>query len=215
MQITRTTAGQPPPEWSPGQPPEPGRSPPSGGELHGWLQQRLFDQRIVMVRGHLGNEVAAELAGQLLALDASGTDPVRLHLDSPDGELTAVLTLLDTLDNLAAPVHLTVAGEIGGASLGLLAATGERAAQQHARFRFGEARGELQGKVGELLAQTSQHLQLLDTLIVRLAEATGHPRHRIEDDLTRGGYLTADEAREYGLIDTVNKPRSGSDPDGG
>lgn len=205
---TAKSAGQWPPGGCSGE-----QEPPRRPALDGWLRERLLEQRIVIVRGYLDSETATSLSAQLLSLDAAGTDPLQLRLDSSDGDLTAALALVDTFEALAAPVHLVAAGEIGGASLALLAAADHRAGQPHARFRLSEPRTDLQGSAGEVIGRAGHYLQMLDTLIVRLAELTGKPRHLIETDLGTGRYLTAAEAREYGLLDTVHRSRSGEGRD--
>lgn len=194
------TAAHFPPEWSPGEPPQPDGQPRSYGPS-GWLRQRLMDQRIVMIRGHLDSETVTRLNAELLTLEAMGTDPVRLHVDAPDGDLAAVLPAMDTIDLMVAPVHVVVTGELGGAALGLLAVAGQRRAYPHARLRLAETRTHLQGSANELLTQTSRQLQLLEMLVTRLAESTGKARHEIESDMSAGRYLTPTEAVEYGLLD--------------
>lgn len=190
-------------EWPPGRP-SGGEEPARRPALDGWLRERLLGQRIVLIQGHLDSETATNLSAQILSLDAAGDDPVQLRLDSRDGDLTAVLALVDTLDALVAPAHLVVAGEVGGASLALLTAADHRAGQPHARFRLSEPRTDLQGGASEVMARASQYMQMLETLIVRLADLTGKPRHRIETDLGTGRYLPAADAKEYGLLDVVN-----------
>lgn len=193
--------GRFPPEWSPGESSRPDDRPRSYGPS-GWLQQRLLDQRIVMVRGHLDSETVTSLNAELLTLEAMGTAPVRLHIDAPDGDLAAVLPAMDTIDLMVAPVHVVVTGELGGAALGVLAAAGQRRAYPHARLRLAETRTQLQGSANELLTQTSRQLQLFEMLVTRLAESTGRARHEIESDMSTGRYLTPAEAVEYGLLDT-------------
>lgn len=191
-----------PPEGSPSEPSRPEDQPRSYGPS-GWLQQRLHEQRIIMTPGHLDSETITRLNAELLTLEAASTEPVRLHIDAPDGDLDAVLPLMDTIDLMVAPVHVLVTGELGGAAVGLLAAAQHRSAYPHARLRLAETRTELRGSANELLTQTSRQLRLLDTLITRLAETTRRPRHEIENDLSAGRYLSPTEAVEYGLLDTA------------
>lgn len=212
------STGSQPPSWPPGQPPgwpperprpsegEPGRARPEG--LGAWLGERLFERRVVVVRGRLDQESATSVSAQVLTLDAMGDGPVHLRVDSPDGDLGAVLLLMDSLDLLGAKSHVTVTGEVGGASLGLLTAAGRRDAYPHARVRMAEPRVDIAGTAGQLLSETSQHLQMLDALIVRMAESTGRPRHEVESDMGAGRFLTAAEAVEYGLLDEVVGPRA-------
>jgi ATP-dependent Clp protease protease subunit len=179
-------------------------SPPTGPNLPGWLEERLFDQRIVMVRGPLGQEAATGIAAALLTLDAAGAEPVQLHVASSGGELGAALAVIDVIDSMTAPVHAVVTSEAGGAVLAVLAASQQRAAYRHARFKLAEPRAAgVTGTADEVAAAAGQHLRELEEVVLRLVEVTGQPRSRIEDDLAAGRSLSAAEARDYGLIDTV------------
>lgn len=188
--------------WDPTPPEEPGR--PAAEAIAPWLQERLFDQRIVPLAGPVGAEDADRAVASLLALDAMSPDPVRVHLNCRDGDLTAVFAVVDAMDAMAAPVHVVVTGEAGGAALGIVAAAGRRIAYPHARFRLAEpAVGGLAGTADQVAAAAGRHLRALEDLVVRVAEACGKPRSRVEDDFSAGLTLDAGEAIEYGLIEAV------------
>jgi ATP-dependent Clp protease protease subunit len=190
------TPNRPPDAWPPHLPADPG--------LPGWLEERLFDQRIVMVRGPLSQPAATGIAAALLTLDAAGSAPITLHLASAGGELSAALAIVDVIDSMAAPVHALVTAEAGGAALAVLAAAAQRAAYRHARFKLAEPRATgVTGTADEVAAAAGQHLRELEEMVLRLADVTGQPRSRIEDDLSAGRHLSAAEARDYGLIHTV------------
>ena len=192
---------QPSPERSPDGWPGPA---PGAAEMPGWLSERLFDQRIVMLRGPLTGAVATSVAATLLSLDATGPDPVQLHVASPGGELAAAFAVVDAIDAMAAPVHAVVTAEAGGAVIVVIAAAERRSAYRHARLRLAEPRAAgVTGTADEVAAAAGQHLRELEEVILRLAEVTGQPRSRIEDDLSAGRMLSAGEARDYGLIDAV------------
>jgi ATP-dependent Clp protease protease subunit len=200
---------QPEPDRSPGGWP-PGMPGDRGPALPGWLEERLFDQRIVMVRGPLTQQDATAVAAALLTLDAAGPAPVQLHVASSGGELGAALAIIDVIDSMAAPVHAVVTSEAGGAVLAVLAAAEQRSAYRHARFKLAEPRAAgVTGTADEVAAAAGQHLRELEEVIMRLVAMTGQARSRVEDDLSAGRSLSAQEALEYGLIETVvgdNKP---------
>src|SRR5688500_8727760 len=104
--------------------PQPGGPSGSGRPEHlsPWLEERLFDRRIVMLRGPLSPAVSSQVAAALLTLDAMGVEPVQLHVSAPDGELTAAFTIVDAIDAMRAPVHVVVTAEAGGAAVAVLAA---------------------------------------------------------------------------------------------
>lgn len=192
-----------PDRWRPAGPDRAGAGAGQPG-LDPWLRERLFAQRLVMAHGPLTSALASELAAQLLTLDASGADPIRLHLSCPDGDLGAAFAVVDAVELARAPVHAVVTGEVGGAALAVLTAAKQRAAYPHARFRLAEPRvDEVSGTADEVVGQASRHLRMLEDLIVRLAELTGKRRSEIETDLSDDQLLTADQAREYGLIQQI------------
>jgi ATP-dependent Clp protease, protease subunit len=185
------------------------QSPPlgPGGEAPAWLDERLFDRRMVLIRGRLDAAMANQVAGALLVLDLAGPDPVQLYLSAPDGELAAAFAIVDAIDTVHAPVHAVVTSEAGGAAVAVLAAAQRRIAFKHARIRLAEPRvATVAGTADEVTAAAGRYLRELEEMAVRLAEVTGQPRSRIEDDLSAGRTFTAEEAREYGLIDEIAGP---------
>jgi ATP-dependent Clp protease protease subunit len=187
--------------------PDPWRAPPeppAAGGIAPWLEERLFDRRIVILRGPLTGPGASQTAAALLTLDAMGTEPVQLHLAALDGELAAAFAVVDAIDAMTAPLHAVVTAEVGGAAVAVLAAAGRRLAYRHARIRLNEPRAAtVAGTADEVAAAAGQYLRELEELAVRLAQVTGQTRSRVEDDLAAGRMLTADQAREYGLIDAI------------
>ncbi|GII23026.1 ATP-dependent Clp protease proteolytic subunit [Planosporangium mesophilum] len=185
-------------------------SPPAAAADAGvapWLEERMFAQRIVLLQGPVGPQTANRVAATLLTLDALGTEPVRLHVNAPQGELSAVFALVDALEVMRAPVHATAIGEVGGAVIGVYAAARRRLAYSHARFRLAEPGAEgVKGTADEVTAAAGRYLRALEDLVVRVVEVTGRPRNRVEDDFGAGLVLSAAEAREYGLVDEIVPP---------
>jgi ATP-dependent Clp protease, protease subunit len=194
---------------------QPPVNPPPGpagqsGSLPSWLGERLFDQRIVLLHGPLTGALASQTAAALLTLDALGPDPVRLHMAVSDGDLRQAFTIVDAIDTIEAPVHALVTAEVGGAAVAVLAAAARRLAYRHARIRLVEPRSaSVAGTADQVAAAAGQYLRELEEMAVRLAEVTGQPRNRIEDDLSAGRSLSAEEAREYGLVDEIVGKSSG------
>jgi ATP-dependent Clp protease protease subunit len=167
----------------------------------------MFSQRIVLLQGPVVPQAANRAAATLLTLDALGTEPVRLHLNAPQGELSAVFALVDALDVMRAPVHATVIGEVGGAAIGVYMAARRRLAYPHARFRLAEPNAEgVNGTADEVAAAAGRYLRALEDLVVRVAQVTGQPRSRVEDDFGAGRIMGATEAHEYGLVDEIVPP---------
>jgi ATP-dependent Clp protease protease subunit len=203
----------PKPSW-PGRPdqlPRPGRPgqleplPPARvwltpAEPPGGLYERLLEQRIIMASGELDGEAATRLCAQLLTLDAEGDEPIRLELQTIGAELPEVLALMGVLDTVGVPVHGRVSGQIGGPSLGVLAACSDRSAYPNTFFALTERRTSFDGTAAELTAHEEQLRLMLDTLYSRLAEVTGKEPDTVRADARRGRLLSTEDAISYGLV---------------
>jgi len=175
--------------------------------LGDWLQEQLFDRRIVLVAGRLGDDAAAKAAAALLSLDARGDEPIELHLDSPSGELGAVFVLIGIIETLRLPLRVSCRGQVGGPVVGLLAVVDHRVAAPHARFHLAQPLAKFAGTPEAIVAQSRQQQELLWKLYGRLARRTGQPAEQIAEDMRRGRYLDAQEALAYGLIDEITAAR--------
>jgi ATP-dependent Clp protease protease subunit len=180
---------------------------PSPGRLPGWLQEKLFERRIVFVTGRLDDDVAAQTAAQIMTLDATGDGPIELYLDSPDGTLEAAFVLIDTVDVLHTTLRAHCRGQVGGPAIGVLAAADHRSAAPHTRFRLTQPTAQFSGIAEQIAAHTQQQQRLLWSLHVRVAKATGRPAEEIAEDMRRGRCLDAREALDYGLIDAISTTR--------
>ena len=171
--------------------------------LGGWLQEQLFERRIVLVTGRLDDETAAKAAGALVSLDGRGDRPIDLYLDSPGGALGAVFVLMDTADTLRSTLRVLCRGQVGGPVIGVVAVADHCVAAPHARFHLSQPTTRFVGTPEEIAAQSRQQQELLWKLYARLARRTGRPAEEIAEDMRRGRYLDAPEALDYGLIDEI------------
>ena len=167
------------------------------------VQDRLFEQRILFLWGDLDDAAGAHLAAQLMTLDASGDDPVQLHIDSPGGTLEAAFCVIDVIDLLGVDVIATCVGQAAGPALGPLAVSHHRRATPHARFRLQGPVGEMTGHARDLDAWATHHRAQVDRFCERLAAAVRRPVDVVADDLASGRFLDAAQAVDYGLVDEV------------
>ena len=137
-----------------------------------WLEERLFERRIVLCRGVLDDPLAGRVAAELMTLDALGDGAVELQLDSEGASLEAAWTLIDVIDLLGVPVNIVCSGRVQGAAVGLLSAGGRRTALPHARFRLTDPELEIAGRASELGALLDHHRARLERLHER-AESNG------------------------------------------
>ncbi len=170
------------------------------------LGERLLEQRVVMVHGHLDETAATLPSAQLLTMDADSSDrtaPIRLHLQSLSADLQAALTVMDAIDAVGVPMHAFARGHLSGPALGVLAAAGRRVAYPNAGFLLAEPEAGFEGTAADLASRQRQFDSMLDVLYFRLADVTGREVDDIRDDARRGLFLTADEALGYGLVHEV------------
>jgi ATP-dependent Clp protease protease subunit len=166
-----------------------------------WLAERLLDRRIVALAGELDAETVNRAVASLALLDASGDEPVQLRLSGVTADLDAVLTLVDALDLVGAPVHATALGTLAGPVVTLLAVGDHRVIAPHALLQLTEPRTPRGLSGREVEAAAEQRARGLRRLQERLAEACGRPVEQIAADMRAGLVLGAEEARAYGLAD--------------
>jgi ATP-dependent Clp protease, protease subunit len=181
--------------------------PSSLRRLSAWLQEKLFERRIVLVTGRLDADLAAGAAAALITLDAIGDEPIELHLDSPDGTLESAFVLIDTIDLLHATLLAHCRGQVGGPAIGVAAAADHRSASPHTRFRLFQPTGQFSETPDQIASHSRQQQDLLWRFHARLAQLTGRPAEEIAEDMRRGLYLDAREALDYGLIDEISTTR--------
>lgn len=202
---------EPPPAQTPWQPEWRPTIPAPSVVIHARrdrLSERLLDRRIVTLAGRLGPEATNQAVAALALLDASGDDPIELRLHDPhpdtESELDTVLTLLDAIDLLAVPLHATCLGGLTGALVTVLAIADHRSAGAHSIVTLRQPRTQLHGFAAEVTAAAEHHQRRLHGLQQRLADACARPLESVSDDMRAGRVLTADQARDYGLIDRIS-----------
>jgi len=163
----------------------------------------LFERRIVRLWGPLDDGAVNLACAQMMALDAVGDEAVQLLLASSGGPLYSALALIDTMDLLGVPVHVTCLGRAEGSAVGVVAAGSRRSAAPHAQFHLSEPEVSFSGNAGQLAAWADHHGREQERFARRLCQATGRPLEHIEADLSQGRWLDAEGARRYGLIDEV------------
>jgi ATP-dependent Clp protease, protease subunit len=172
-----------------------------------YIQEQLFERRVVVAQGFLDDQLATRTAAQLLTLEALADQPIRLHLGCRGGELGAALSLVDTIHMLGVDLTAVAVGEVSGVAVAALAAAPIRLAYPHARFALDEPKAaDISGSASEIDTYAREHLRMRDALIELLAQATGRQADAIAADLRKGRFLTAEEAVGYGLVTRLVTP---------
>ncbi|WP_460357983.1 ATP-dependent Clp protease proteolytic subunit [Actinoallomurus acanthiterrae] len=168
---------------------------------------KLFEERIVFVGAPIDDTLANDVIAQLVALE--GMDPDRvisLYINSPGGSLTAMTAIYDTMQFIKPEIETTCIGQAASTAAVLLAAgaTGKRAALPHARILIHQPSTEGgYGQTSDMEIQAREIIRLREQMETILARHSGRPVEQVRADIERDRYLTAQDAREYGLIDEI------------
>src|ERR687897_495421 len=167
---------------------------------------RLLKERIIFIGDAVEDNMANLIIAQLLFLESE--DPERdiyLYINSPGGVVTAGLAIYDTMQYLKAPVNTVCIGQAASMGAVLLAAgaKGKRYALPNARIMIHQGSGGFRGNTPDVEIQMREMLHLTDRLMHVLADHTGQEYDKIKRDSERDYFMSADEAKAYGLIDEV------------
>jgi len=180
------------------------------GERAWDIYSRLLKDRIVFLGTPVQDDVANAIIAQLLFLESEDPDKeVTLYINSPGGVITSGLAIYDTMRYIRCPVATVCLGQAASMGAFLLAAgeKGMRRALPHSRVMIHQPLGGFQGQATDIEIHARETIKLKKKLNEILAERTGQKVEKIREDTERDKFLTADEAKEYGLIDEVIQPR--------
>jgi ATP-dependent Clp protease protease subunit len=183
----------------------------SRGERTYDIFSRLLMDRIVFLGTPINDDVANIIIAQLLFLEADNADrDIYVYINSPGGIISSSFAIYDTMQHIQAPVNTICMGMAASAGSFLLAAgaPGKRAALPHARIMMHQPSGGAQGTAADIEIQAREILYLRGKLNELYAQHTGQPVEKIEHDIDRDLFMSADEAKEYGIIDKVIQHRS-------
>lgn len=185
------------------------------------LGDLLLENRIIFLQGVIVDENANELVMKLLYLQSENRrKDIHFYINSPGGSVNATLAIYDTMQILSCPVATYCVGQAasGGAVLLAGGAKGKRLILPHAKVMIHQPYGNVGGQVSDIEIQAEQILKTRETLNEILAAHTGKSLDVIAKDTDRDYYLTAEEAKEYGIVDdlltkTVSETDSGDEDD--
>ncbi len=178
----------------------------SRGERSYDIFSRLLNDRIVMLSEEVNDTTASLVVAQLLFLEAQDPDKdIQFYINSPGGSVTAGLAIYDTMQYIKPDVCTICIGMAASMGAFLLSsgAKGKRIALPNAEIMIHQPSGGSQGQCTDIQIQAEQILKIKKKLNAILADNTGKSVEVIERDCERDHFMTAEEAREYGLIDKV------------
>ena len=166
----------------------------------------LLKERIIMLGTPINDQIANLTVAQLLYLAREDpSKPIRMYINSPGGQVYAGMAIYDTMQQVECPVSTVAVGFTASFGTVLLTAgtKGMRYALPNATIHMHQPLGGAQGQASDIAIQAQEILRLRTTLNKILSKHTGQPVEKIEEDTDRDIYMSAKEAKEYGLVDEV------------
>ena len=179
------------------------------------IYQRLLKERIVFLGTQVDDSSANLVCAQLLLLAAEDADrDISLYINSPGGSVTAGLAVYDTMQLVSCDVSTVCMGLAASMGQFLLCGgtPGKRYALPHSRILMHQPHGGVQGQASDIAIQAEQIIYLKRMMAERIAFHTGQTIERIEADSDRDRWFTAEEAKEYGIVDKVIERASQAEP---
>jgi ATP-dependent Clp protease protease subunit len=170
------------------------------------IYSRLLKERIIFLGTPIDNTIANLVMAQLLHLESEDPDKdIQLYINSPGGEITGLFAIYDTMQYIKPDVSTICMGQAASAAAVLLAAgtTGKRFALPHSRILIHQPHGGAGGQAVDIEIQAKEIMRMRETLDRLLAHHTGQPEDKVRKDTDRDFIMSAEEAKEYGMIDEV------------
>ncbi|MBO8137238.1 MAG: ATP-dependent Clp endopeptidase proteolytic subunit ClpP [Desulfotomaculum sp.] len=180
------------------------------GERSYDIYSRLLKDRIIFIGGQIDDHVANLIIAQMLFLEAEDPEKdIHLYINSPGGVVTAGMAIYDTMQYIKPDVSTICLGQAASMGSFLLAAgaPGKRYALPYSRIMIHQPMGGVQGQATDIDIHAKEILRMKEILNNLLAQHTGQPIEVIAKDTERDFFMSADEAKDYGIIDEVIKAR--------
>lgn len=174
------------------------------------IYSRLLKDRIVLIGGPIDDHVANLVIAQMLFLEAEDPEKdIQMYINSPGGVVTAGMAIYDTMQYVKPPVSTICVGQAASMGAFLLAAgsKGKRFATPFSRIMVHQPVGGVQGQATDIDIQAKEILRMKDILNKLLSKHTGQSLDRVTQDTERDFFMSAEEAKEYGIIDEVFQAR--------
>lgn len=170
------------------------------------IYSRLLKDRIVLIGGGIDDHIANLVIAQLLFLEAEDPEKdIQIYINSPGGVVTAGMAIYDTMQYVKCPVSTICVGQAASMGAFLLSAgtKGKRYALPYARIMIHQPAGGVSGQATDIDIQAKEILRMKEVLNNLLSHHTGQPLEKVARDTERDFFMSAAEAKEYGIIDEV------------
>ena len=174
------------------------------------IYSRLLKERVIFIVGPIEDHMANLVVAQLLFLESENPDKdIHLYINSPGGIITSGLSILDTMRFIKPDVSTMCIGQAASMGAVLLAAgtKGKRYALPHSRVMIHQPSGGAQGQATDIEIQAKEILYMRERLNKVMADATGQSVEKIARDVERDLFMSADQAKQYGIVDQILERR--------
>lgn len=174
------------------------------------IYSRLLKERVIFLVGQVEDYMANLIVAQLLFLESENPDKdISLYINSPGGSVSAGMAIYDTMQFIKPKVNTVCTGQAAsmGALLLTAGATGGRFALPHARIMIHQPLGGFQGQATDIDIHAKEILRIREKLNQIMAKHSGQKMAKVEKDTERDNFMSAEEAKEYGLVDDVIEQR--------
>jgi ATP-dependent Clp protease protease subunit len=181
----------------------------SRGERAYDIYSRLLRDRIIFVGMPIDDEIANLVIAQLLFLDSEDPDKeINMYINSPGGSLSAGLAIYDTMRFVHSPVSTLCTGMAASAASLILAGgnAGKRYSLPHCTIVLHQPSGGMQGQATDIEIHAREIIRMREIVVGIYAQHTGRPKEQIEHDLERDFFMTPEQAKDYGLVDSIIQP---------
>ena len=182
----------------------------AGGERSYDIYSRLLKDRVVFLGSEINDQVANAIVAQLLFLETDNPDAdISLYINSPGGSVTAGMAIFDTMNYIKCPVRTVCVGMAAsmGAFLLMAGEKGKRLALPNSEIMIHQPSGGASGQATDVTIHAKWLLRTKDKMNGLMAQMTGQPLERVQQDVERDYFMTAEEALAYGIIDEIYQPR--------
>lgn len=169
------------------------------------LNQKLMESRTILLFGEIDMEMAQRITGQLLVLASDSDEPIKLIINSPGGHVESGDTIYDMIRFVQAPVKVIGTGWVASAGALIYAAAEKenRYSLPNTRFLLHQPMGGARGQATDIAIEAEEILKMRRRLNEVFARQTGQPVEKVEEDTDRNFWMSAIEAKEYGLVSEI------------
>ncbi|NLB33751.1 MAG: ATP-dependent Clp endopeptidase proteolytic subunit ClpP [Tissierellia bacterium] len=176
------------------------------GERSYDIYSRLLKDRIIILSDEVNDATASVIVAQMLFLESEDPDKdIQLYINSPGGSITAGMAIYDTMQYIKPDVSTICVGMAAsmGAFLLLSGAKGKRYALPNSEIMIHQPLGGMRGQASDIKIHADRIIKIRDTLNSIISEKTGQPIAKVEQDTDRDNFMTAEDAKAYGIIDDI------------